>query len=60
MARRGDKMLQFLGIHFYQRETIQMTYKKAGLIMTDDEKFKWKLPKSIANYANKYFEELFR
>ena len=53
-------MLQFLGIHFYQRETIQMTYKKAGLIMTDDEKFKWKLPKSIANYANKYFEELFR
>ena len=40
MARRGDKMLQFLGIHFYQRETIQMTYKKAGLIMTDDEKFK--------------------
>ena len=60
MARRGDKMLQFLGIHFYQRETIQMTYEKPGLIMTDDEKFKWKLPKSIANYANKYFEELFR
>ena len=53
-------MLQFLGIHFYQGETIQMTYEKPGLIMTDDEKFKWKLPKSIANYANKYFEELFR
>ena len=25
--------------------------------MTENEKFKWKLPKSIANYANKYFEE---
>ena len=26
--------------------------------MTVNKKFKWKLPKSIANYANKYFEEL--
>ena len=26
-------------------------------IITENEKFKWKLPKSMANYANKYFEE---
>ena len=26
-------------------------------IITENEKFKWKLPKSRANYANKYFEE---
>ena len=25
--------------------------------VTEDEKFKWKLPKGIATYANKYFEE---
>ena len=25
-------------------------------IVTENEKFKWKLPKSMANYANKYFE----
>ena len=28
-------------------------------IITENEKFKWKLPKSMANYANKYFEEYF-
>ena len=26
-------------------------------IVTEDEKFKWKLPKGMASYANKYFEE---
>ena len=26
-------------------------------IITENEKFKWKLPKSVANYANKYFQE---
>ena len=26
-------------------------------IITENEKFKWKLPKSMENYANKYFEE---
>ena len=26
-------------------------------IITENEKFKWKLPKSMANYTNKYFEE---
>ena len=26
-------------------------------IITENEKFKWKLLKSMANYANKYFEE---
>ena len=26
-------------------------------IITENEKFKWKLPKSMANYANKYFEK---
>ena len=26
-------------------------------IITENEKFKWKLPKSMANYASKYFEE---
>ena len=26
-------------------------------IITENEKFKWKLPRSMANYANKYFEE---
>ena len=26
-------------------------------IATEDEKFKWKLPKGMASYANKYFEE---
>ena len=26
-------------------------------IITENERFKWKLPKSMANYANKYFEE---
>ena len=26
-------------------------------IIIENEKFKWKLPKSMANYANKYFEE---
>ena len=26
-------------------------------IITENEKFKWKLPKTMANYANKYFEE---
>ena len=26
-------------------------------IITDNEKFKWKLPKRMANYANKYVEE---
>ena len=26
-------------------------------IITENEKFKWKLPKSMANYVNKYFEE---
>ena len=26
-------------------------------IITENEKFKWKLPKSMANYTNKYFED---
>ena len=26
-------------------------------IVTEDEKFKWKLPKGMASYANRYFEE---
>ena len=26
-------------------------------IVTEDEKFKWKLPKGMASYANKHFEE---
>ena len=26
-------------------------------IITQNDKFKWKLPKSMANYADKYFEE---
>ena len=26
-------------------------------IITDNEKLKWKLPKSMANYVNKYVEE---
>ena len=26
-------------------------------IITENEKFKWKLPKSMVNYANKYFED---
>ena len=26
-------------------------------MVTEDEKFKWKLPKGMAAYANKYFEE---
>ena len=26
-------------------------------IITENEKFKWKVPKSMANYANKYFED---
>ena len=26
-------------------------------IIAENERFKWKLPKSMANYANKYFEE---
>ena len=26
-------------------------------IITENEKFKWKLPKCMANYTNKYFEE---
>ena len=27
-------------------------------IETEDEKCNWKLPKGMANYVNKYFEEL--
>ena len=27
-------------------------------IVTEGEKFKWKLPKGMASYANKYFEEI--
>ena len=26
--------------------------------MIEDKKFKWQLPKGIANYAKKYFEEI--
>ena len=26
-------------------------------LATEDEKFKWKLPKEMASYANKYFKE---
>ena len=26
-------------------------------IVTEDENFKWKLPKGMTNYANKHFEE---
>ena len=28
-------------------------------MITKNEKFKWKLPKSMANYAKKYFEEYY-
>ena len=59
MVREEDEIiLQLLAIHPHLLEMIQITYNIRGFrIVTEDEKFKWKLPKGMASYANKYFEE---
>ena len=46
-------ILKLLGIHPDLMEMIETRFK----IVTEDEKFKWKFPKGMASYANKYFEE---
>ena len=54
MAKEEDEIiLQLLGIHPDLMEMIQIWFK----VVTEDEKFKWKLPKRMASYANKYFTE---
>ena len=37
--------------------TDEESYNDRFKIITDNEKLKWKLPKSMVNYVNKYFEE---
>ena len=46
-------ILKLLGIHPDLMEMIETRFK----IVTEDEKFKWKFPKGMASYANKYFKE---
>ena len=59
MVKGEDEIiLQLLGIHPQLMEMIQMTHSQHTRfkIVTEDGKFKWKLPKGMTSYANKYFK----